>query len=81
MTYSTIKYRSNKPVNPITGDIYFDYATDQMFVWHGSSWIVISSQVVPTPRDLAPTVEQLDKHPSLKNAWEEYLIVKKLLGI
>lgn len=39
----------------------------------------------PTPfnknRDFAPTEKDLERYPSLKEAWEEYLIVKRLLGV
>jgi hypothetical protein len=28
-----------------------------------------------------PTDEQLEKHPALKEAWEEFLVIKRLLGV
>jgi len=36
---------------------------------------------VNTPRALVPTPEQLEEHPALKQAWEEYMVIRKLLGL
>lgn len=30
---------------------------------------------------VAPTKDELAKHPPLKNAWEEYMIIRRLLGL
>jgi len=36
---------------------------------------------VDAPRELLPTPEQLEEHPALKQAWEEYMVIRKLLGL
>jgi hypothetical protein len=32
-------------------------------------------------RPLAPSFDNLERYPALKEAWEHYLIVKKLIGV
>jgi hypothetical protein len=34
-----------------------------------------------TTRQIGPTRNEMDKHESLKSAWEEYLVVRKLIGL
>lgn len=31
--------------------------------------------------ELVPSEEQLEKHPTLKQAWDEYIVIRKLLGL
>lgn len=72
-------FRGSKPVNPRPGDTYIDYNTYCVHVWTGTEWVSNGSvEEVPfTP----PTKAQLEKHPALKAAWDEFMIVKRLLGI
>lgn len=35
----------------------------------------------PDKRHLVPSEEQLEKHPTLKQAWDEYIVIRKLLGL
>jgi hypothetical protein len=34
-----------------------------------------------TKRQDGPTRNEMEKHESLKSAWEEYLVVRKLIGL
>lgn len=79
----TTMFRADKPKTPNYGELYMDTTTGIGHIWLGNNWVEISAypDMTPTPRDLAPTMEQLDEHPALKNAWEEYLVVKRLLGL
>jgi hypothetical protein len=48
-----------------------------------SGWLPNSSKngwVNLTVERLIPSKEELDNHPSLKAAWEEYLVIKRLIG-
>lgn len=77
-----INWLSTKPKNPQIGDVYLDQNTHEGYIWQGNQWAKFSSSdTYIQPKDLAPTEEQLEKHPALKQAWEEYLIIKRLLGV
>ena len=69
---------TSRPTNPIAGDYYYDVNTNIGLVYTGLCWSHFSG---PTPSSLIPTEQELRKHPSLKNAWEQYLITRKLLGL
>lgn len=73
-----INWLSDPPANPQIGDCVVNHTTSQGFIWTGNEWALYTYIL---PRDLAPTPEQLKKYPSLRQAWEEYLVVKRLLGI
>ena len=68
-----------KPINPMMGEIWTDKVSRQMYMWDGV-WNRISTsyQSIET---LIPTEAQMEKYPALKEAWEEYLITKKLVGV
>ena len=70
----------NLPTYPSAGDIVFVDDIRCTYVWTGHSWTLIHGSV-PPPVHRAPTQEELDEYPSLAHAWEEYLVVKKLLGL
>lgn len=76
-----IHWTSLKPAQPAMGDVYVDRPTYTPYIWEGSKWIEFSAESQPTDAFTIPTEEQLSKHPSLKYAWEEFLIIKRLLGI
>lgn len=79
---SGMNIHMNPPTNPIAGDVYHDAQTFKTYTWTGSSWVELSSMQMPMqPQYLPPTEEQLEKHPALKQAWEEYLVIKKILGV
>jgi hypothetical protein len=61
------------------GELNVDRFTGQMSVWTGFKWALIGGQ--QTPVRLIPTPDELDAYPALKHAWEEYLVIRKLLGI
>lgn len=73
---------TTKPLNPKTGDAYLD-PTGAGFVWTGTSWTQLStnSSYESPRRRLEPTLEELEKHPALAAAWDEYMVLRKLLGI
>jgi hypothetical protein len=74
-----INFLGTKPTNPQHGDVYMDHNTDQAYVWIGTNWALFSgNKEAPLS---PPTREQLEKHPALKQAWEEFLVIKKLIGI
>jgi len=79
-TISGLTWNFTRPVNPKLGEAYNDTATGYGYVWDGSNWIQIPA-FDPEPNSMVPTQEQLDKHPALKQAWEEYLVIKTLLGV
>jgi len=77
-----INWHSSMPKNPLIGDCYLDNKTYQGYIWTGTNWTAFSKDATHIePKHMAPTQEQLDKHPALKEAWEEYLVIKKLIGI
>lgn len=75
-----ITYYSVKPVNPLTGDIYYDTVNKQNYIWSGLAW-ELTGISAEDYRALAPTQKELIIHPTLKTAWEEYLVIRKLLGL
>lgn len=72
-----ITWHSYPTVNPVFGDIYYDTTTGTSMLWDGSIWTPISTGI---EYDI-PTEAQLEKHPSLKAAWNDYMIIRRLLGI
>lgn len=77
----TITWNSSKPANPVYGDVYTDSSTFYSYVWLGQNWTIFSANEKPEEVFTVPTEEQLNKHPALKNAWEEFLVIKRLLGV
>jgi len=81
MIVGTTLHKS-KPKSPATGDFYIDPSTNNGYIFDGSSWELVScSASYEATNRLVPTTGELDKHPTLKEAWEQYMIVRKLLGI
>lgn len=73
---------NSQPKNPVEGNIYFDSNTGCSYIYCGNMWMIFSSDVtIPLPSMMAPTSEQLEKHPALKEAWEELMVIRKLLGV
>lgn len=66
------------PTNPMWGEHYTDPRTGVVYVWDKIRWI---QAAVLERKNLMPTKEQLDMHDSLNHAWQEYLVVRKLLGL
>lgn len=82
MMMTGVRWYSSKPVSPIAGDCYVDPSTGNGYIHDGAKWVIFSSnKSASTSPFVPPTQEQLDKHPSLKEAWEDLLIIKKLLGV
>ena len=83
MMMTGVRWYSSKPVSPIAGDCYVDPSTGNGYIHDGAKWTIFSSSssASPPPPFVPPTKEQLDKHPSLKEAWEDFLVIKKLLGV
>lgn len=74
-------WHSRPPANPVIGDCYADPITMSTYVWTGSAWTMMGSDSSASKKvDLIPTPEQLEKHPALKQAWEEYLVIKRMIG-
>ena len=76
-----INWLSGPSQNPIAGDCYFDQTLNKAYIWQGSAWIGFSASGGELASFTVPTAEQLEKHPALKAAWEEFLVIKKLLGV
>ena len=81
-----IKVLGSKPLNPQLGDVYFDTNNYQNYIWDGNAWKLFSLNPcgeieLPSTILHIPTEEQLEKHPALKKAWEEFLVIKKLIGV
>lgn len=77
----TVTRNSSKPANPVYGDVYIDPCTFYNYVWLGQHWVIFSTNEKSEKVFTVPTEEQLNKHPTLKNAWEEFLVIKRLLGV
>jgi hypothetical protein len=75
-----INYLLSKPATPVIGDTYFCSNTRTSKIWMGSSWEVISAEATLQP-SLLPSNEELSEHISLKQAWEEYCVIRRLLGL
>jgi len=65
------------PDNPIIGDSYFDPVFGEEYVFNGYDWTSVSH----FKNYKFPTATELKRYPTLKEVWEEYLIIRKLLGI
>ena len=70
-----------KPTSPVIGDCWFDTSKGRGYIWQGATWMPFTGDPIPMPSFIPPTEEQLEKHPALKQAWEEFLVVRRLLGI
>jgi hypothetical protein len=69
------------PANPSLGDAFIDQ-TGHTCIWMGSSWQVFNMKDTDNIEEFSPpTKEHLEKHPALKEAWEEFLVIKKLVGV
>lgn len=66
------------PTNPLIGQYYTDPRTGTAYVWDNTRWLLAAGY---ERKNLMPTKEQLDMYPSLGHAWQEYLVVRKLLGL
>ncbi len=77
-----IQIHNNQPTNPIQGDYYVDRTTYAGYIFDGTYWVQISgSGGGSSVKSKEPTEEQLRKHPALKQAWDEYMIIRNLLGL
>ena len=63
------------------GDCYVDNGTSVCYVFDGTAWMQLAAPSESREVFVPPTAEQLNKHPTLKQAWEEFIVIKKLLGI
>lgn len=79
MITPSITWLGVKPSTPVVGSAYMDSKTGETYLYDGSKWALMGS--APVSDSYVPTEEQLEKHPSLKAAWEEFLVIRKLLGI
>jgi len=71
----------NRPSTPQIGDCWYDSYREQTYMWQGTTWMPLMVNPMPVPPFIPPTEEQLEKHPALKQSWEEFLVVRRLLGI
>ena len=77
-----MNWNLSRPATPIEGDAYLDASTGCSYIYVNNQWIIFGSSTgIPLPSFCAPTPEQLEKHPSLKEAWDEFMVIKKLLGV
>ena len=67
--------------NPSIGQISVDPNTFAERIWTGTQWEKVEYRISNLMFDKLPTMDELEKHPTLKSTWEEYLAVRKLLGI
>ena len=78
---SNITWYSTIPLNPTIGDCVMDSLSGKDYTWSGIHWMEIPDLISTSPLEMmVPTQEQLDTYPALKEAWEQYVIVKKLIG-
>lgn len=77
-----INWVGSKPTTPLVGDAYYDARMERAYVFDGFSWSAITADSTRSAQEaMIPTQEKLDKHPALKQAWEEYVAIKRLLGL
>lgn len=79
-----MNWHAYKPITPIIGDCYFDHSNQSTYIYVDDfkGWnLVAASGSIGEPPFTVPTTEQLEKHPSLKAAWDDFLVIKKLLGV
>lgn len=75
---SGVTLHGTKPAAPVAGDMYFDILNMQSVVYTGTKWTAIAGN---KHVDLNPTHAELEKYPALKSVWEEYIAVRKLVGL
>ena len=77
-----MSWHAVRPHNPQLGDCYLDMSSMNTYTWTGTAWIQLGSGNVrpEKPEILIPTATQLENHPALKQAWEEYLVIRRLIG-
>lgn len=75
-----ITFHGSKLANPQFGDVYIDANTYESYAWTGNAWAPFSTGQ-PNSSFTPPTKEQLEKHPALKATWDEFMVLKKLIGI
>ena len=68
-----------KPTLPILDDCYFDSTNNVTYTFSTTGCIEFVSS--GPEKTTEPSLENLNKHPALKQAWEEYIFIKKLLGV
>ena len=75
-------FHGSGPAHPLLGDVYMDGSTYYSYVWMGNSWAPFSADSDMAQSNFTePSKDQLEKHPALKASWEEFLVIKKLLGV
>jgi hypothetical protein len=79
----TVGWCYSKPAIPTEGQIYTDSLTMISYIYCNSSWMPFLAALDNTPpmERFVPTKEELNQLPALKEAWEDYLILKRLYGI
>ena len=75
-------WHSVRPNKPQLGDCYLDMSSMNTYTWTGTAWIQLGANSNRSEKheSLLPTAEQLENHPALKQAWEEYVVLKRLVG-
>lgn len=71
----------SKPANPQVGSMYFDVFDQAHRVWDGREWKICVWTDKAYDNSPVPSEEELNDHPSLKQSWEEYLVIRRLLGL
>jgi hypothetical protein len=65
---------------PWVGQIPYNEITNSFHTWDGLQWVAVDISAREKVFE-SPTESELEQHPTLKQAWEEFLIVKKLIGV
>lgn len=68
------------PPNPKIGEMYYNTSMCCPMVYNGTSWHTVEN-LYDEKKTYGPTKGELDSHPSLKSAWDDYLTIRKLLGL
>ena len=82
---AVIRYplKVDKPMHPMVGETYYDVNNHCTYTWTGLQWVMMTPEQRaddPTFEPGAPTKAEAEKYPALQEAWEAYMIVKKLVG-
>ena len=73
---------NNTPGTRAVGELYIDKSSGKVWSWTGTSWSTMHEHNGSMPiKNYSPSEQELAEHATLRSAWEDYLIIRKLLGL
>ena len=81
-------WKGTFPPNPVIGDMFYDMSTSSSYMWDGKHWRAVGLDDIPDIDTNHPDQHRIDfehteqevfdKHPELKELWDEYKIIRRL---